>query len=164
MSCHQLLYRRDTASPIHEDLRGLVLKTVGMADLLKKALSPLAAQIQMAFVFGSFAHGRQHAASDVDLMVVGNTSVAIVAKALVEPQRRLSREINPTIYRSAEFAVKLREGHHFLTAVMARPKIFLIGDEHEPLPPVPPMHRGRALPRKWGGPHRTGAEPAARRE
>lgn len=128
---HQLLYRADPASPIHEELRGLVLKTVGMADLLKKAISPLSAQIQMAFVFGSFAHGRQHAASDVDLMVVGNTSVATVAKALAEPQRRLSREINPSIYRSAEFAAKLREGHHFLTAVMASPKIFLIGDEHE---------------------------------
>jgi len=34
----------------------------------------------------------------------------------------------------------------------------------EPPAPVPPMHRGRALPRRWGGPHRTGAEPAALRE
>jgi predicted nucleotidyltransferase len=128
---HQLLYRADAASPVHEELRGLIVKTVGMADLLKSALKALAAHIRVAFLFGSFAHGRQQAASDVDLMVIGDTSVAILAKALAEPQRRLSREINPTVYRAAEFTAKLRDGHHFLGAVMAGPKVFLIGDEHE---------------------------------
>jgi predicted nucleotidyltransferase len=128
---HQLLYRADPASPIHEELRGLIVKTVGMADVLKAAMRPLAAQITIAFLFGSFAQGRQQAASDVDLMVIGDTSVAAVAKALAEPQRRLGREINPTVYRAAEFTAKLREGHHFLGAVMAGPKVLLIGDEHE---------------------------------
>ena len=64
-------------------------------------------------------------------MVIGDTSVATLAKALSEPQRRINREINPATYRPDEFAAKLHSGHHFLSAVMAGPKAFLIGDEYE---------------------------------
>jgi predicted nucleotidyltransferase len=128
---HQLLYSANRASPVHEELRSLVIKTVGMADVLRAAMKPLAAQVQVAFLFGSFAQGQQKETSDVDLMVVGDTSVATVAKALIEPQRRLGREINPTVYRPAEFVSKLRDGHHFLSAVMDSPKVFVIGDKDE---------------------------------
>jgi predicted nucleotidyltransferase len=128
---HQLLYGANLASPVHEELRSLIVKTVGLADVLKGAIKPLAAHIRVAFLFGSFAQGRQRAASDVDLMVIGSTSVAAIAKALAEAQRRLGREINPTIYRPGEFAAKLHSGHHFINAVVDGPKIFLIGDEDE---------------------------------
>ena len=128
---HQLLYSANPASPIHAELQGLVIKTVGLADSLRAALAPIAGQIRVAFIFGSFAAGRQQSTSDVDLMIIGDTSIASVARELAESQRRLGREINPTIYSPAEFASKLRAGHHFLTSVMAGPKIFLIGDEHE---------------------------------
>jgi predicted nucleotidyltransferase len=124
---YQLLYSANPASAIHEELRSFVVKTVGMADVLRAAMKPLAEQIRVAFLFGSFAQGRQREASDVDVMVVGNISLATVVKALAEAQRRLSRDINPTVYRPAEFAAKLRDGHHFLSAVMDGSKVFLIG-------------------------------------
>jgi len=54
-----------------------------------------------------------------------------VAHALLEPQRQLHREINPIVYRPAEFAGKWRQGHPFLSTVMAGPKTFLLGDDHE---------------------------------
>jgi predicted nucleotidyltransferase len=128
---HQLLYGADPISPLHEELRSLVLKTVGMAGAIKAALNPLAPHIQAAFLFGSFAQGRQRRSSDVDVMVIGDISVAAIAKALAEPQRRLGREINPAVYHQAEFASKVRDGHHFLTSVMQGSKVFLVGDEHE---------------------------------
>jgi predicted nucleotidyltransferase len=127
----QILYQADPASPIRDELRGIVIKTVGMADLLKSAIKPLAEQIRVAFLFGSFARGREHKASDIDLMVIGDTTVAAISRALAEAQRRLGREINPTLYRSAEFAAKLSDEHHFINAVMNGPKVFLLGDEHE---------------------------------
>jgi predicted nucleotidyltransferase len=130
-SGHQILYCADPTSPIHEELRGLILKTVGIADVLKAAIKPLASKIRVAFVFGSFVTGRQRAASDVDLMIIGDIPVALAAEALAESQRRLGREVNPTIYRPAEFAAKLRGRHHFISAVMAGPKVFLLGDAHE---------------------------------
>jgi len=130
-SGHQLLYRADASSPIHAELQSIVVKTVGLADALKAALRPIASQVKVAFLFGSFARGTHRSASDVDLMLIGRPSIAAVVKLLGEPQRRLGREINPTIYQPAEFASKLRSGHHFLNSVMDGPRIFIIGDEDE---------------------------------
>src|SRR5690606_1992095 len=52
------------------ELCGLVLKTMGLADVLRAALVPLAAQIDRAFVYGSVARQQDTAHSDIDLMVV----------------------------------------------------------------------------------------------
>lgn len=70
-------------------------------------------------------------ASDIDLMIVGDVDFTAIARILAEPQRRLGREVNPSVYTPAEFEKRVREGHHFLSSVMAGEKIFLIGDEHE---------------------------------
>jgi predicted nucleotidyltransferase len=94
-------------------------------------LTPLSDQIRAAFLFGSLAGGQEHASSDVDLMIVGDVSFAAVVRALADSQRRLGRDVNPTVYRSAEFAAKLRSRHHFLTTVTNGPKLFLVGDEDE---------------------------------
>lgn len=78
----QLLYTANRESPIYPELRGLAIKTVGIADLLKAALKPLAGQMRVVFVFGSFAQGRQHSGSDVDVMIVGDVPFTAVAGAL----------------------------------------------------------------------------------
>ncbi len=63
-------YQANPASPVFQELRGLVLKTSGMADVLREALAPVAGRIRAAFVYGSIAKGEDTAASDVDLMVI----------------------------------------------------------------------------------------------
>jgi hypothetical protein len=65
------------------------------------------------------------------LIVVGDVSFSDVVEALQGAQQRIGREINPSVYQVEEFKKKLREGHHFLNAVLAGSKIFLIGDEDE---------------------------------
>jgi predicted nucleotidyltransferase len=127
----QVFYRASPQCPAFEELRGLVLKTVGVAGVLAAALRPLAGRIRAAFVFGSVASGEQRGESDVDVMVIGDVSFGEVARALAEAQRRLHREVNPSVYLPREFSGKLRAGNHFLTRLMERPKVFLIGDEHE---------------------------------
>ena len=127
----QKFYQADHACPVYEELKGLVVKTSGVADVLRNALAPLAERIGVAFIYGSFASGKQNLESDIDLMVIGNISFAEVVSATGAKQLKLGREINPTVYPEAEFISKMRDGHHFLTSVMNGPKIFLIGDEHE---------------------------------
>ncbi len=126
-----VLYSPDPACPVHAELRALIQKTVGVAAVLRRALVPVAGDIRVAFLFGSFARGQQRAASDIDVLVIGDAPFRTVAQALLETQRQLSREINPIVYGPAEFAGKWRQGHAFLSAVMAGPKTFLLGDEHE---------------------------------
>ncbi len=125
------VYFQAARSPVFDELRGLLVKTAGCAEVLRDALAPLAPGIRAAFIFGSFAKGTAHGQSDVDVMVVGDVKFPGVARALVAPQRRLGRQINPTVYPPAELERKRRAGHHFIVDVLGGPKVFLIGDERE---------------------------------
>ena len=123
----QKYYQVNRASAVYDELQGLAVKTLGVADVLREALSPLASGIRVAFLIGSFAEGRENAQSDVDLVIVGSASFADVSKALAPAQKRLGREVNPTVYPEAEFRSKVTAGHHFVTAVLRAKKIFLLG-------------------------------------
>jgi predicted nucleotidyltransferase len=126
-----VFYQANPDCPVFEELKGLMVKTTGVADVLRAALAPLAAQIRVAFVYGSVAKLTQRSGSDVDIMAVGESTFGDVVSALENAQITLAREINPTVYSPAEFRSKLKAGHHFLTSVVGGEKIFLIGDEHE---------------------------------
>ena len=127
----QVYYQANSKSPVFEELRGLVIKTAGLVDVLRAALEPLRERIAAAFVFGSIARGEESKDSDVDLMLIGGVRMAEVAKALSAQMWKVGREINPIIYPPAELARKLASGHHFVSQVLGGEKIFLIGDEHE---------------------------------
>jgi len=128
---HQVYYQANLSSPVFRELKGLVTKTAGVADILKDALSPLSGRIRTAFIYGSVVRGEERNGSDVDVLVVGNATFAEVSSALSDVQKTLSREINPTVYPIKEFQTKLAKGHHFLKSVIEQDKIFLIGDENE---------------------------------
>jgi len=127
----QKFYQANRQCPIYEDLMAIVVKTSGIADVLRNALAPLASRIKVAFVYGSFASGKQNLDSDIDLMVVGEASFGEVVSATGPPQMKLGREINPTVYSEDEFRQKVREGHHFLTTVLSEPRITIVGDANE---------------------------------
>ena len=116
--------------PLYPEIRGLVLKTSGLADLLRAALKK-EKNIQVAFVFGSFAHSRERAHSDVDLVVIGTLGLRQLTKLLSGVSEKIGREINPHIFTSAEFRRRKKAGDHFVKSVLAEPRIFIIGDEHE---------------------------------
>ena len=128
---NQGCYQVNMASPVYAELKALTVKTAGMTDVLRDALTGLAERITVAFVHGSVARGTEQAGSDVDVVVVGDVSFADVVAALHDAQAALGREVNPTVYPAAEFRKKLLAGHHFLTTVLATPKLFLIGGERE---------------------------------
>lgn len=127
----QVYYRANEACPIFPELRGLVTKTFGVADVLRAMLEPHAAHIELAFIYGSIASGTQTDKSDIDLMIVGDVEIAAIAQDLLDAEARLGRPINPTVYAQKEFSDKVLSGHHFLTTVLSRPIIYIIGGMHE---------------------------------
>ena len=127
----QVYFQANPESPIYAELRGLVVKTGGVADALRAALVPLAERIQVAFIYGSVAKGQERRASDVDVMVIGEVSFADASEALGGAQKSIGREVNPSVYAPTDFRAKLIAKHHFLGSVMKGEKIFLIGDERE---------------------------------
>jgi predicted nucleotidyltransferase len=132
---NQKHYQANAASPIFAELRGIVLKSIGLADVLRTALKDVADRIRIAFVFGSVAKGTDTAASDIDLLVVADElSYTDLFEGLATAEQMLGRKVNPTLYTPAALAEKIRAENNFVLRVLSQPKIFLIGGEHE-LPP-----------------------------
>ena len=125
-------YQANPDSPVFVELTGIVRKTVGLAEPLREALSPVASGILAAFVFGSVAKRKDTATSDIDLMVVSDRlTYADVFEALEPVTARLGRTINPTVYSRRELAKRRREGNAFVTRVLAQPKLWIIGTEND---------------------------------
>jgi predicted nucleotidyltransferase len=120
-------YQANRDSPVFPDLRGLLLKTAGLVDVLAEALKPVAAKVATAFVYGSIAAGSDEADSDIDLMVVGQVSPQDLALPLRRARESLGREINPTVYTPAEFERKHAASDPFLIQVLDRPKLVVLG-------------------------------------
>lgn len=125
---HQVYYQANPKCPIFAEIKGLMVKTSGVAEVLQAALAPIARRIRVAFVYGSFAREDQHRASDVDVMIVGDPTFAEVVAAVSPAQETLAREINPTVYPVDEFRSRIAAENHFLKTVLRGRKIFLIGD------------------------------------
>ena len=125
-------YQANRAAPVFEELRGLVLKTVGLVDVLRAALAPLEDRILAAFVYGSVAKGRDSASSDIDLMVISETlTYAELFGALESAAERLGRAVSPTVYSRAELDKRFREGNSFVCRVLAQDKIWVIGGDDD---------------------------------
>ena len=93
----QALFKANSDCPVYRELRDIVVKTFGVADVLGEALSPLADKIKAAFIYGSMAGDEFRRSSDVDVMVIGDISFADVVSALSPAQEVLSREINRSL-------------------------------------------------------------------
>jgi predicted nucleotidyltransferase len=128
---NRVYYKADPACPIFHELNGILTKTSGIAEPLRKALIPLSRKINLAFIHGSIAESRERSESDIDIIIVGNVSNADVAIVLGPLKERLGREINMTRYTLGEFVAKVSTRHYFLSSVLKKPKIFLIGSEYE---------------------------------
>ena len=127
---NQKHYQANADAPVFAELRGLVLKTMGLADVLRVALAPLAPQIAQALVYGSVAKQQDTAASDIDVMIVSeHLGYADVFGALESATATLGRKINPTLYTPAEIAKRISNDNAFVTRVLRQPKIWLIGNE-----------------------------------
>jgi DNA-binding transcriptional ArsR family regulator len=124
-------YQANAESPVFPDLRGLLVKTAGLVDILADALKPLAGKLRLAFVYGSIASGQEHSDSDIDLMVIGAVQPAELALPLRKAREMLGREINPTVYSSAEFDRKSATKDHFLTRVLAESRLVVLGNRDE---------------------------------
>lgn len=122
-------YEVNRAHPLYPELRGIVLKTGGLRDVIAEALKGL--KVEQAFVFGSIAAGTETAESDVDLMVIGQSTHRQAASGLRRASETLAREINPHFLSVEDFFGRLAERDHFLTDVVSKPKLFIAGDNDE---------------------------------
>ena len=131
VSGNQHRYQLDPDSPINKEIKGLILKTVGVPDVIREALDSAKEEIELAFVFGSFASGDYGNESDVDLFVVGDLPGVKLAELLLPVQNEIGRPINVSQFTPTEYRRKRKRGDHFIKRVFEGPTITIIGTEDE---------------------------------
>ena len=121
------LYYRVRWSEGAEELRSLLLREMGPAEVIARHLATLDEPIRWACVFGSAASGEDKLGSDIDLLVVTEATADQLVEPIASAQRELKREIDVVNYTPDEFARKRTEGNHFIRAVLAGQRYDVIG-------------------------------------
>ncbi len=122
-------YSANNDNNLYPDIHSLVMKTVGLSNILLQALEH--ADLQYAFVFGSAATATMQPESDIDLFVIGNVGLRYLSKQLIEATNQVSREINIHVMTLKEFIARKKSHEHFISSVLYSPKIMIIGNEDE---------------------------------
>lgn len=127
----RIYFQAETESPIFDELRGIITKTLGVTEALRDALSKFDARVACAFLYGSVARRQEHTLSDIDLMVIGSVGLYELSPPLRALEKKFKREINATCYSPEEFRKKAEAENHFVMSVLRGEKTFLKGDEDE---------------------------------
>jgi len=127
----QVFYRPDPDCPIIPELRSLIAKTVGIADVVREALEPLGDLVECAEIFGSVAAGAADNDSDLDLLVIGDATLAELIVHLRGAQSAIRREINIVNMDARAFADAVGSRDQFLTNVLNAPRIAVKGNLNE---------------------------------
>jgi predicted nucleotidyltransferase len=120
------LYAADHKSPIHEELKRIILKTTGLGDTLKTQLAKTGT-VETAFIYGSYARGDETLGSDIDLLIIGNIDQTKATPIFEKLEKQLSREINYTILTPHEFRERKAKHDPFITEILRQKRIPLVG-------------------------------------
>jgi len=126
---NQLYYFLNKKTPLFEEIKKIVSKTIGIEARIEKGLKKIK-NIKISFIFGSFAKQKEDQFSDIDLMIIGNPDENILIKNISLIETYLSREINYVIFSQQDFRKKSKESV-FLEDIISNPKIFIIGNQNE---------------------------------
>lgn len=127
---NQRYFQINKRLPIYEELKMIFIKTDGIGNELKRILTKEKA-IEMAFIYGSWAEGKERLLSDIDLFIVGEVDEDKLIKDLNALEKWLSKEVNYVIFDRDEVRKRLQEKDPFVKNVMEGAKIFLVGEPSE---------------------------------
>jgi len=125
-----LYYTLNTKHPLFRELKMIVSKTVGLEALLRNVLSSLRG-ISVAFIYGSYAANKEKGSSDIDLMIIGNPDTSLLNEKIAGLEKKLKREIHPTLYSLQEYRHKKKTQSGFIMELSKNPKIMVIGKEDD---------------------------------
>lgn len=128
----QKFYKANTESPVFGELQQLAAKTFGLIDVIRDVVRSRAGdRVDLAWIYGSIASGKDTSSSDIDLMVIGTLSFRDLVHTLQPVEENMQRSVNPTLYSMEEFREKLRQKNNFLVNVMESEKLFVVGTEDD---------------------------------
>jgi len=118
------VYSLDKKYPLFNDLKNIIFKTEGAEGSLRQLVSEYSG-IALAFIYGSYAKGKERGSSDIDIVVVGSFPRDEFTRKLRALESRLNREANFNSYTKTEFEKHSKENGGFLNMVI-KDKIILL--------------------------------------
>ena len=114
---------------LFEDIRNIVFKTEGVEGAIKELVSSFK-NIKIAFIYGSFAGGKEKRSSDIDLALVVEDifDEKVFIRKISFLEKKLGREINYVVYGEEEFIRKKQEPGGFLNKVLEGKILVIKGD------------------------------------
>ena len=117
--------------PLFNELKSIIFKTIGIQGSLQNIINETSG-IVSAFIYDSFATGKENASSDIDLCLVVKNSIFnednFISK-INSLGKTISREINYIYYSEDEWKKQTNENDSFIVNIKMGPKIVLKGDE-----------------------------------
>ena len=102
--------------------------SIGIVPTLQQTLKSMEG-IDAAYIYGSLAKGEADAASDIDLLIIGQPEQSALASVIRRAENMLHREINYTLLKSQELKRKLKTRDPFVTNIWEGKRITVIDDE-----------------------------------
>lgn len=130
VSGRQKYFQLNHGYPLFKEVRGIVAKTIGAVPLIAESLKKIDG-IDEAYLYGSFARGRQDAVSDIDVLVIGTPRGRVLAKAVRKLERQLGREISYTVLAVKEFKSRRTRKDAFLANVWRGKRVPLIAPDEK---------------------------------
>lgn len=112
----------------YDELKSIVFKTAGAAGAVREIFGKIPG-IDYAFIYGSYASGREHAASDIDIFILGRADEDEIVTAAGNLEKRLKREINYKLMPVDSFCGYIRRKDPFIASVYNDKKVMIKGDE-----------------------------------
>jgi len=121
-------FKANKRYPLYKEIKSIVFKTIGVEASLKAELEQISG-IQFAFIYGSYAKGKENYLSDIDLVIIGKPHEDELIKKLDRLEEKLQREINYKFYKLKEFTKEIKEKEPFVLEILKEKKIILIGGD-----------------------------------
>jgi predicted nucleotidyltransferase len=122
-------YLINNACPIKDELSSIILKTVGLGDVIRSKLDKLG-PINCILIFGSYASGEADLNSDIDLLIIGKIDLVNLSGLIAELESEIKRQINFITFEPGEWLERKDRKDPLVTNILKSPKVFLMGDAH----------------------------------
>lgn len=134
---NRLYYWFNKHHPLFGDLLAIISKTVGLGGKIVENKHKLG-RINFALLSGRFARRLPpESEGKVDLLVVGEVKMNLLADLIKEEESQLKREINYSVMTRQEFEFRRKRRDPFLLGILADSRIMLVGDEEDLVGRIP---------------------------
>jgi len=126
----QRYYSINPEYPYLKSLFTMLRGSIGIVPTLQQSLKDMEG-IGAAYIYGSLAKGEADAASDIDLLIIGQPDQSALASEIRRVEKILHREVNYTLLKPQELKRKLKMQDPFVTDIWKDKRITVIDDEQD---------------------------------